>query len=529
MSRLSFGDSVADLHPPYTLGSDDLFVAYFASAELGCHLQLGWPLPCWVLDVYVEFRRLTNGRDLPGGRGLLGACHYFGLPWADAVEKTAMRELAIRGGPFTADEQQALLDYCEHDVRATAAVFECMQPVIDLPRALLRGRYMAAVARIEHVGIPIDVPTLTILRHSWESLKTALIENVDVQYGVFEGHTFKLDRFERYLYAQGIPWERTEIGNLKLDDETFRERSRAFPQLDPLRELRVSLSQLRLTDLAVGRDGRNRTLLSPFGSKTGRNAPSTSRFVFGPSTWLRHLIRPEPGFGLAYLDWSQQEFGIAAALSGDAAMRAAYESGDPYLAFGQQAGAIPLEATKHTHGSIRDNFKACVLGVQYCMGSDTLARRIGQSSAEAAELLNLHRQTYSRFWRWIESATSFACMTNRLHSVFGWTLQVSGSLNPRTLQNYPMQANGAEMLRLACCLATEAGVRVSAPVHDALLVEAPMEQLAATVATTQQAMATASRVVLNGYTLRSESYRESRRAVAVSRPSQNVHGHRRLG
>src|SRR5262245_46554619 len=36
--------------------------------------------------------------------------------------------------------------------------------------------------------------------------------------------------------------------------------------------------------------------------------------------------------GIAYVDWSQQEFGIAAALSGDAAMQAAYQSGDPYLA-----------------------------------------------------------------------------------------------------------------------------------------------------------------------------------------------------
>ena len=38
-----------------------------------------------------------------------------------------------------------------------------------------------------------------------------------------------------------------------------------------------------------------------------------------------------------------------------------------------------------------------------------------------------------------------------------------------------MQANGAEMLRLACCFATERGVRVCAPVHDAILIEAPGE------------------------------------------------------
>ena len=85
----------------------------------------------------------------------------------------------------------------------------------------------------------------------------------------------------------------------------------------PLRELRTSLSQMRLNDLAVGPDGRNRALLSAFRSRTGRNQPSNSTFIFGPAVWLRGLIKPEPGNALAYIDWSQQEFGIAAALSGD--------------------------------------------------------------------------------------------------------------------------------------------------------------------------------------------------------------------
>ena len=81
-----------------------------------------------------------------------------------------------------------------------------------------------------------------------------------------------------------------------------------------MRELRVSLFQLRLEDLAVGSDGRNRVLLSPVGASSGRNTPSNSKFIFGPSTWLRGLIKPEPGIALAYVDWSQQEFGIAASL-----------------------------------------------------------------------------------------------------------------------------------------------------------------------------------------------------------------------
>ena len=69
--------------------------------------------------------------------------------------------------------------------------------------------------------------------------------------------------------------------------------------LEPLRQLRTTLGQLRLNDLAVGSDGHNRCLLSPFRSETGRNQPSNSRFIFGPSRWIRGLIRPPQGYGLA--------------------------------------------------------------------------------------------------------------------------------------------------------------------------------------------------------------------------------------
>jgi DNA polymerase I-like protein with 3'-5' exonuclease and polymerase domains len=47
--------------------------------------------------------------------------------------------------------------------------------------------------------------------------------------------------------------------------------------------------------------------------------------------WLRGLIKPSPGHAVAYIDWSQQEIGIAGALSGDQALQAAYRSGDCYL------------------------------------------------------------------------------------------------------------------------------------------------------------------------------------------------------
>ena len=95
--------------PPYGIGKNCLFVAYYASAELGCHLSLGWPLPANILDLYAEFRNMTNGVPTPSGNGLLGALVCLGLDGMSAAEKDNMRDLVIRGGPWTAEEQEAIL------------------------------------------------------------------------------------------------------------------------------------------------------------------------------------------------------------------------------------------------------------------------------------------------------------------------------------------------------------------------------------------------------------------------------------
>ena len=487
--------------PPYATDGKALFVAYYASAEIGCHLALGWPLPERILDLFTEFRNHTNGLTTISGNGLLGALAHYGLDGIGVVEKDEMRALVLCGGPWSDAERIAILDYCETDVVALARLLPAMLPKIDLPRALLRGRYMAAAARMERNGVPMDTRTLEQLNRHWPNIQDQLIADIDVDFGVFEGRTFKADRFATWLGQSGIPWPRLESGRLDLSDDAFREAARSYPVVAPLRELRSTLSEMRLSDLAVGRDGRNRTMLSAFRARTGRNQPSNTKYIFGPSVWLRGLIKPPSGYGLAYIDWKQQEFGIAAALSGDPLMLDAYRSGDPYLAFAKQAGAAPSDATKATHKAVRDQYKACVLAVQYGMGAEGLASRIGQPPIQARELLRLHRETYRVFWRWSDAAVDHAMLTGNLHTVFGWRVQVPHNSNSRSLRNFPMQANGAEMLRLSCCLATEREIEVCAPIHDAVLICAPLDRLDQDVARTQDAMREASRVVLGGFEL----------------------------
>jgi DNA polymerase family A len=491
--------------PPFPIGPDALLVAFYASAELGCFRALGWPKPTNILDLFAEFRDRTNGLQTAAGNSLVGALTYFGLDSIGGQEKDELRALVLRGGPWSEQERAAILDYCATDIAALERLLPAMLPRIDLPRALLRGRYMAAAAAMEWSGVPIDVATLSLLRQRWADIQDDLIRTIDADFGVFEGRSFRAQRWADYLIAQNIPWPRLDSDRLDLSDDAFREMARLHPKVAPMRELRSALSELRLNDLAIGHDGRNRTLLSAFRSRTGRNQPSNTRFIFGPSVWLRGLIQPPRGHDVAYVDWSQQEFGIAAALSGDAAMCTAYRSGDPYLTFAKQAGAVPPDATKNSHKAERELFKTCALAVQYGMEAQSLALRLGQPPVVARDLLRAHRETYRQFWRWSDAAVDHAMLRGSLHTVFGWHVHVGENVNPRSLRNFPMQANGAEMLRIACCLATERGIEVCAPVHDAVLICAPIERLEGGVAQMRSCMAEASRIILGGFELRTDA------------------------
>jgi hypothetical protein len=289
-----------------------------------------------------------------------------------------------------------------------------------------------------------------------------------------------------------------------LDADTFAEVAKAFPEILPIKELRASLGKLRLRDLPVGPDKRNRYLLSAFGSVTSRNQPSTSKCIFGPAAWFRFLIKSQPGLALAYIDYEQQEFGIGASLSNDRKMQDAYLSGDPYLSFAIQAGAVPPDATKKTHPRERDLYKTCALGVQYGIGQASLGQRLNLTPAHGRELIGKHKEVYRDYWRWSDGIEARAMLGWPLVTAFGWRIIAGSAANPRSLRNFPLQANGAEMLRIACVALTEAGIAVCAPVHDAVLIEAPEDRIEETVVAAKSIMERASQAVLGDFTLRTE-------------------------
>ena len=130
------------------------------------------------------------------------------------------------------------------------------------------------------------------------------------------------------------------------------------------------------------------------------------------------MIKPPEGQAVAYIDWKQQEFGIAAALFRDSAMLAAYSSGDSYLEFAKQACLVTQTATKQSQPEERKLCKAAVLVVQYGMRPESLASGINQPVQMGREFLANHRRTFPRFWKWSEAVVDCALLHRKLWTVF---------------------------------------------------------------------------------------------------------------
>jgi DNA polymerase-1 len=497
---------------PFDTGPDDLMVAYACNAELSCFLALGWPFPHNVLDLYVEASAAINGLGIEGltmkRPNILESLELFGVPSAyTKAEKDAMRDVILGHETYTQEQRHAIERYNRGDVDATLALLPKLLLALDLPRALFRARYMAAVARMEHLGLPIDVAYLDRLSANWEGLQLHYIKRDD-EFGLYEGTHFREARLLDLAIAQRWDWPLTATGKLRTDAKTFGQQARRYPALKRTTQLRENIADLKISKLAntVGRDGFARCPLMPFWTITGRNQPADDKDIrrdkiFLPSlpAWLRGLLRPPPGWTLIAMDWDAQEIALAAGLSNDPAMIADYRAGDPHWQFGVRAGLVPSDANKADYRELRNkSFKPVTLGVNYGMTPYGIAEKTGRSLPWAQDVYGRHHRTYSIFHRWRDDTVAQAKFDRRIESAYGWPMAVTGSTRHNTLLNFPVQASGADAMRIAAIAATEASIAVCCPVHGSFWLMAPDDQVACTIGTMREIMERAGAAVTGG-------------------------------
>jgi hypothetical protein len=460
-------------------------------------MTLNWKIPKHIFDLHTAYLASSNillpyNPDETRKRErkrLSDACRAYGIAGWENIDKPAIAS-AIGEGRWREYGQQAVFDYCEEDVANS----------VKLLRAILRGsgrrfpparvehvihwsNYSAkSVAQIQARGMPIDMALWNLVQENKAAVVQYLLRRFDPSWGTEtqiyapEGE-WSYARFERWLVSTGVTaWPRLDSGRLDTDGDAFRLMAH-IPGIEGLHALRDSLGVIVRAKLPIGRDGRNRPSLFPFCTATGRNAQAKS--LFNAHAGMRSFMAFSPDKIGIYLDWRTQEVGVAAALSNDQALMDSYRGGDVYHALALVCGLTTdsdAKRWKANNQAQRQRMKSLQLAINYGMSVPSLARGLNRHPLIASAIIAKHRQTYPHYWAWREEQVMTAMLTREIQTVFGWPLRLSTSPNKRTLYNFPMQGNGAEMLRLAAWRMCEAGIVPSMLVHDGILGEYDNEE-----------------------------------------------------
>ncbi len=371
--------------------------------------ELGKPIP----KKMVAFNKRQNNSHT--GTNLLSCIYNILDVNLNAAYKNEMRDRILKGGPFSSDERKAITDYAKSDTKYLPAILRIMKHEIMrlsgnkddnlyFQRAFVKGEWAARCAVMEAVGIPVNLDWLKNIGRNAKDIKEGIISTLVADVFPFYEYDKKKDawvekrtQFTEFIKQQGLEksWPKTESGAYSTAKETLEDHEE-IPEILEYRRARDSIGQLRSFKEAdkfidvnpfegeeddhpntegkdnifqrIGSDGRLRCFFNPYGTQTSRNAPPAKNFILAMSAWLRSCIQPPEGYAITAVDYSSEEFIIAACEAGDKSMEAAYDSGDPYVWLGKEAGAIPRNGSKLTHPEIRNEFKAT------CLAKGTLIR-----------------------------------------------------------------------------------------------------------------------------------------------------------
>ena len=461
-----------------------------------------------VLDLSPVFRCISTAAMPPEGKGLLGAWPFRRQTRSARSARTPCATASCKGGRSARRSANQILDYCMTDIDALAAVAaeavaarstwtsRCTGE--SSPRCRRRWstaafrstwRYFRS-CRTSEPGRSSAMPWCPRSTHNTASMSKARTAT-----GISTSQ-----RFEDYLARAGIDWPRHEI-------------RQAQPAPQDLRQHGQGVAGARGTAPAAPRPRQDAT--DQAGGRSRR--PQSNRAV---AVSVEDIAHATEGLAVDFLA------GGLAALTDQARARARDRLYRLVLDGIPDCGALLANAsrcssctppavrtsslpsastrprptaTKKTHAHVHERYKVGCLGAQYGMQTETLAQRLGVSTFVAtrcsASIAGCSIST-GRGWKTGSRTRSTPASCAPLSA--GPAAPASPNSTRRSIGNWPVQATGADILRLACIWAHRRGIELCGSVHDAVLIEAPIERIDADVALMQEIMRRASRVVLNG-------------------------------
>ena len=419
--------------------------------------------------------------------------------------------------PFAEVPVEVAAVYCGAESAAVLALWELFQPKLQETtlQPLLDSIEMPLVevlADMEWVGIRID-PAL-FARLSREL--TADLVRLDAEIAIAAGGSINLNspkQLATVLFDRlQLPiLKRTKSGPSTDADvlEQLAEQGHQMPRL--LLEYR-ELQKLRSTYVDVlpqkvhRATGRIHTSFNQIGAATGRLSSSEPNLQNIPirtprGEEIRKGFVPEPGWKFVIADYSQIELRLMAHLSQDPAFLEAFRHGADIHR--QTAAVIFGVALAEVTAEMRAQAKTINFGTIYGQGAFALSRMLGIPQEEAKAFIAEYFLRFAGVRTWLDRQVELAREKGYVETIFGRRRYIpevrdrnfnTRAFGERQAQNAPLQGSAADLIKIAMVRLHHAlraggfGARLLLQVHDELVLEAPMAEVAAVSALVREHM-----------------------------------------
>lgn len=373
--------------------------------------------------------------------------------------------------------------------RLKQAGMEKLYREIELP-------LIAVLGEMENTGIRFENKSIAALEKEvggkLAKLEKTIHELAGEKFNINSTKQLKEVLFEK-LAISTAGLKRTKTGFSTAEEELIKLRDR-HPVIALLQEYR-ELSKLQSTyikalPLAVNpQTGRLHTTFNQTIAATGRLSSTDPNLQNIPTRTaegqkIRRAFTAAAGWQLASFDYSQIELRLAAHISGDPKMIAAFRKGeDIHAATAAEINNVPLgQVTKE----MRREAKAINFGILYGQGPHGLSQGAGLPYAQAVEFIKKYFRAYPRVKKMMEDSIEEARERGYSTTLFGRRrplpeLQASAVMIRKAAErmaiNTPLQGTAADLIKRAMVeifqrfAAHHNDIRLVLQVHDELIFE----------------------------------------------------------
>jgi DNA polymerase I len=395
-----------------------------------------------------------------------------GLPAeAGAHADAALRLVAATRSKLEEREQLRLYEEVEVPLASVLAGMECAGVAVDPNELHVIGREIdAAAARLQKQIYDFAGEEFNI--GSPQQLGKILFDKLQIPSGK-KGKTGR---------ATGV--------------EVLQALAREYPICALVLEWR-EVTKLKNTYVDVipqmidARDGRLHTVFNQTATATGRLSSTKPNLQNVPVRGelgrriRRAFVARSDRYVLLAADYSQIELRLMAHLSGDEAMRSAFEEGQDIHDFTARQ-IFDLSAQDHVDGNQRRMAKSVNFGLLYGMSDFGLAQRLEIGRAEAKEITAAYFARFPSVRAYIERTIEDARRNGYVSTILGRRRYMPGltsgnymlrSAAEREATNAPLQGSAADLMKLAmvridhALAETTYDARMLLQIHDELIFE----------------------------------------------------------